>query len=429
MPTVRRHVRVPSTAVDLQANGPAAGPARLPVLVGGADSPTGLGVARALRGEDVPVVGLALDPRAPTCRSTLWHEIVPVATACDDAWLDAMAVAARAHGPMVLMPARDDVVAAVAANAAVLRERFVFVMPDEDVVTRLLDKTAFHDWAVREGFPVPRTEIVGDESELADALARMSYPAILKPYERTEAWQAVSRKDKVYRLESAADVESIPFALFDVAPRYVIQEWVPGYDSDVHFCLVYRDRDGTELDHQTGRKIVQWPVETGSTALCVSTDDEELHILTTKLFDAAGLVGVGSLEVKRNRADGSLYITEPTVGRPNLQSNVATAAGVNLTVLAYRDACGLPVPEPARRRGVWVHEATLPQAVVVALRRGRLDAREVLRALRGPAGRAAAYAARGDVGPLLGEVLRRARKVRALVGTLSRTRHGSTTTR
>lgn len=377
----------------------------------GADSLTGLGVARALRDEDVTIVGLAADVHAPSCHSSLWHEIVPVG---GGNWITAVVATARRYGRMVLMPVTDETVEIVARHARELDGLVDLVIPDEATVTTLLDKTAFHDWARRHGFPVPRSEIVADRAELDAALRRLAFPTVLKPFEPTAAWRAVNGRDKVRLLDSPAAVDRFGFDLFAVAPRFVLQEWVPGRDSDVWFYLTYRDRRGVELAHQVGRKLAQWPVDTGCTALCVTADDEELATLARKLFDAVGMVGVGSLEVKRSSADGRLYITEPTVGRPDLQSNIATAAGVNLTAVAYRDACGLPPgPAPTPRPAVWVHETTLPKALVSALRRGRLDARALGTAVRLRARRSAAFLARGDAGPLRREVARLARVVRS----------------
>jgi predicted ATP-grasp superfamily ATP-dependent carboligase len=393
------------------------------VLVAGADSPTGLGVARALHAEGPTIVGMTTDPSASPCRSALWREVLPAGDGSETDWLAAMRTAASRYGRMVLIPVADEVVDLVARHSSALAAHFDFVLPGAGVVQTLLDKTEFHDWAVRQGFPVPHTEIVTDEAELAAALDRITYPAVIKPFERTPRWQVVSPRHKAYRLDSPSDLDRIGFRLFDVAPRYVLQQWIPGRDSDVWFCLTYRDREGRTLGQQVGRKLVQWPVGTGCTALATTGEDEELHVLTQKLLDAAGHVGVGSLEVKRSSADGRFYITEPTVGRPNLQSNLATAAGVNLTLLQYRDACGLPTgPVPAPRRALWVHETSLPRAVAVSIARRCLDVRAIVAGVHGSTARTAAFSAPRDTRPLRTELARLARKaVGVLVGRVGGT--------
>jgi D-aspartate ligase len=395
---------------------------RRPVLVAGAETPTGLGIARARAGERVPVVGLTTDPDAPTCHSRHWHAIAPVLDDSPEAWLTALRSAGARYGRMVLMPADDLVVRIVAQHRAELDGLFDIVAPPLDVVETLLDKTRFHVWATEHGLPVPVTEVVTDEHELRAALAEMPFPVVLKPFERTAAWQAVSMRDKVHRLGSVADLDRLPFRPFDVADRFVVQEWIPGRDSDVWFCLTYRDRDGHEVASRVGRKLAQWPVDTGSTAVAVTAENEDLAALTRKVFDSvgsdgAGFVGTGSLEVRRSSRDGRLLITEPTVGRPNLQSGLATAAGTNLTAIAYRDALLLPQrPTQRPREAVWVHETALPRSIVVAGRRGTLDTaalRTAFGAVLHGRTRAGAFGAPGDREPARREYARLAKKAGA----------------
>jgi len=275
----------------------------------------------------------------------------------------------------------------------------------------LADKTVFGPWARENGFLVPRTRVAHSPEELTAALEELSYPVVLKPSMRSERWLAGGGKKLHYRLDSPTAIAGMPFQPFDVADRYVVQEWIEGNDSDVHFCLVYRDRSGRELAYRTGRKLLQWPVGTGNTAICTTTEDPVLHELTQRLFDRAGLVGLGSLEVKRDRRDGQYYITEPTVGRPNLQSNIATAAGQNLAVLAYHDARGASVGpgRPPSRNALWVNERNLPDALVVAARRRQLDLAEIGRALLRSRAAMFAYGQAGDMQPLTAGLVRRLR--------------------
>ena len=257
------------------------------------------------------------------------------------------------------------------------------MLPDLPTVDRLLDKSVFHEWALANDFPVPRTAIVHNPGQLRAALAEMAFPVVFKPVERTPQWQDFSKYGTAYRFETADDFKRLPFAPFDAADRFVVQEWIPGRDSDVYFCLTYRNRNGEELAAQGGRKITQWRVDTGSTALAVTHQDAELYKLTRRLLDTAGHVGFGSLEVRRSTRDGRMFITEPTVGRPDLQTALAAAAGVNLVDMAYRDALRLPAP-PSRpsREAIWIHETAFPRSVLVAARRRRLDGRTLLAALR-----------------------------------------------
>jgi predicted ATP-grasp superfamily ATP-dependent carboligase len=313
---------------------------------------------------------------------------------------------------MVLFPADDTVVRIVAEHAGELATQFHFVLPDLPTVDRLLDKSVFHEWALANDFPVPHTAIVHNPGQLRAALDEMAFPVVFKPVERTPQWQDFSKYGTAYRFETADDFERLPFAPFDAADRFVVQEWIPGRDSDVYFCLTYRNQNGEELAAQGGRKITQWRVDTGSTALAVTHQDAELHKLTRRLFDTAGHVGFGSLEVRRSTRDGRMLITEPTVGRPDLQTALAAAAGVNLVEMAYRDALRLPAP-PSRpsREAIWIHETAFPRSVLVAARRRRLDGHTLLAALRTRRTPTGAFFSDRDPLPLVLETAKVANKI------------------
>ncbi|MGH3898356.1 MAG: hypothetical protein ACRDTA_08890, partial [Pseudonocardiaceae bacterium] len=219
---------------------------RSPVLIAGAGTPTGLAIARGLRDTGVPIIGASLSPTAPTCRSRLWHSVLPVSASTTEAWLATLRAAHARYGPMVLLLADDTVVRIVAEHAGELATQFDFVLPDLPTVDRLLDKSVFHEWAVANDFPVPHTTIVHNPEQLRAALHEMTFPVVFKPVEHTPQWRAVSTHYKVHRFNSITDFERLPFAPFDAGDRFVVQEWIPGRDSDVYFCLTYRNRNGDE---------------------------------------------------------------------------------------------------------------------------------------------------------------------------------------
>lgn len=397
----------------------------IPIVITAADIPVGLGLARALRGLGVPIYGLASDRGSPCCRSTVWSDVARVGETSERGLLEALLELSARHPRQVLFPAQDDDVDIISRNRELLGDHYCFVLPDHPTVQLLADKSAFARWAQENGFPVPRTHIVSTPDELDIALKDSTFPVVLKPSVRSQSWQAAGGRKKQYRLDSPAAVANMPFDPFAVSERYVVQEWIEGNDSDVHFCLVYRDRSRRELAHQTGRKLVQWPIDTGNTAICTTTDDSGLHQLTNQLFDRTGLVGLASLEVKRDRRDGRYYITEPTVGRPNLQSNVATAGGTNLAVAAYHDARGgsADIGPSRRRNAIWLNERNLPSALVVAARRRQLNIVELGRALFRSRAVTFAYWAAGDMRPLMAGL---ARRLRAPARLLTRRRSATT---
>jgi D-aspartate ligase len=213
----------------------------------------------------------------------------------------------------------------------------------------------------------------------------MPFPVILKPLYRTAAWSRYSPVDKAIRLDSAADMDRIKFDLFAAAPALILSQWIDGPDSAVHYCLAYCER-GVMRASYTGRKLLQYPRQTGSTAICVGTNNGEVREIAEETFRQARFEGLGSVEVKYG-GDGRPYITEPTVGRPNLQSYSAVAAGCNLHAMALAHALGIELPSPASRRRNcwWVEEGAVLELATSSSDQPvpwRLLGREIVRARR-----------------------------------------------
>ena len=332
------------------------------VVVTGADNVTGMGTARALRRikcQKIELIGLCTNLNSAFCKSRIWNQIKPVSNEVGEL-LEQLIAIGRSMSPckLVLFPVQDDVVRLVSDYRKELGEYFSFVLPSKESVDLLMDKVAFYHWARSKGLPVPESYGVTERSELLDVLNKIEFPVILKPAIRTLKWEETSPKDKVFILKKKEDIDGINFDLFKTSPKFLIQKWVEGSDSDIHFCLMYIDKNWKELGYFTGRKLLQWPTKCGSTAICVGDSNAEVYELTRKVFDAAQFIGMGSLEVKQSSEDKRYYIMELTVGRNDLQSYVAVAGGVNLTCSALFDATDQSQHSSGgtRKKVIWMDE-------------------------------------------------------------------------
>jgi predicted ATP-grasp superfamily ATP-dependent carboligase len=372
-------------------------------FVTGADHPTALGAARALHAAGATVIGFTHRHEAWACRSRAWAEIRRLSGgAVDEAASEVLSAAEGSNCPIFLLPTEDDMVAEFSRTRDQFPELVRMCCPPDHVVRTLLEKTRFVDWAESRGYPVPRSKVAHSKEELTALLKSFSYPAILKPLVRTPEWQRSSPVEKAIRLEASGDIEGLPFDLFRVAPSYVVSEWIEGDDSDVYFCLAFLDSRSEIVASFSGRKLLQYPRLTGSTAICASNDLPELDVMTADLFRAVGCQGLASLEVKRSATDGKLLITEPTVGRPNLQSFAAVAAGVNLCGIAMRHVWGQDFSDllGPRKQCVWIEESGLFEVLTTRTRVPvpvRMILREAVRARR----ISGAYLAISDPGPFV----------------------------
>lgn len=318
----------------------------------------GLGVVRSLgrAGVRVAVIDCAPGPALDSRFARVAIGDAPERSG--RAFLEAIvALAGRLGGRPVLVLTQEATVVATCDHPDVLGDAVRHLAPDPATTRLLLSKEHTQERAEAMGFPVPRTVRLASPAEVEAARA-LTYPVVLKPAQKSEAWERSRRK--AYRFDGFDELAALYGGMSADAPPVVVQEWIEGSDCDLWFTLVWRDGQGGGQAF-TGRKLRQWPPGVGGTASCAPAPPgvaAELEALTEQFLAAVGCVGLASIEYKQDRRSGRFLMVEPTVARTDFQEEVATLNGVNLPLAAYRALLGLPAPVAGRPgRGVIWREA------------------------------------------------------------------------
>lgn len=316
----------------------------------------GLGVARSLLRERVPVWLLDTDARRPEMRTRGATPVV-VSSLHGEALVDdllRLAAAQFVGVRPVLLLTQEESVKSVSHHRDRLAAFYRLNLPPVDVVDALQHKEGFQRLAERLGSPIPPLVHVRTLADLP-AIERLRYPVVIKPGERNEDYGHQFKK--AYRVESAAEGAELIRRILPVMADMVVQEWIEGPDSSIYFCLQYLDRQGDVAASFTGRKIRSWPPQVGGTASCVVASEahEELSAMTARFFRAAGVVGMASMEYKRDVRSHEFRMVEPTVGRTDYQEEVAALNGINLPYAAWCRELDRPVPAAtiSERPVVW----------------------------------------------------------------------------
>ncbi|EIM02183.1 FAD-dependent oxidoreductase [Rhodanobacter thiooxydans] len=316
----------------------------------------GLGVARSLAHARVPVWLLDTDMRRPQMH-TRAAKPLPIRATHGEALVEELVRlgTTRFSGVRpVLLLTQEESVKTVSRHRDLLSAYYRFSLPPGDVVDTLLHKQGFQRCAEQLGSPVPPLLHIRTLADLS-ALEHLHYPVVVKPGERNVdyGW----RFRKAYRVESAAEAAELVRRILPVMADVVVQEWIEGPDSNIYFCLQYLGGQGQAVGAFTGRKIRSWPPQVGGTASCTAAAEvhAELCAMTTRFFQAVGVIGMASMEYKRDARSGEFRMVEPTVGRTDYQEEVASLNGVNLPYAAWCSELGLPFPPPAaaKRPVVW----------------------------------------------------------------------------
>jgi len=306
---------------------------------------SGLGVVRALARHGIPVRAVAHAPHP--ARATRYATVVQARAWGPDAIVEELVALGRtldARAPLFLCG--DEPVLWLSRLRAELEPFFHLSLPSHEVVELLMDKTRFVAYAEGRGWPVPRSRIVHDPDSLERAIDELDAPLILKPAQRNFVYRRRSLP-KAFIATGPEDLRAAYGRIAAAESDAVVQEFVPGGDDRIGFCLGYGPRDGGDPVTFAGRKLLQWPPRCGNTAVAAPAPEPwrgPLSELIRSIWDDVSYRGLGSLECKFDPRTGRPLITEPTVGRVNLQNEIAPLNGVNLPVRMYCDLTGLPAP-------------------------------------------------------------------------------------
>lgn len=362
----------------------------------------GMATARALGRLGIPVIGIDTDLQQPGARTRYARKIC-----CKDfvsggpGLLDCLMEVGRVLDHKgVLFPSGDLNVAVVSEHRALLHDHFHFALPSKEVVQLFLNKKAFYQFAMRKGFCIPQTFFPVGPEEVGGIAERIAYPCLIKPFQPNATWRRTF-DTRLFVADSPPMLISLYDHLFRVHQDLIIQEYMPGPDSELYWGVAYLDKDREPLAVWTGRKLRQYPRRFGTATLAESRWEPRVAQEAVSILQAMGHRGYGVVEFKRDRRDGRFKITEATGGRTWFPHGLVTRSGLNLPFIMYCDLLDLDVQVPTHyEEGIkWIHEERdLKTVFLYFLPERELSLWSWIRSYRGK--RTYAYAAWDDPMPL-----------------------------
>ncbi|AOV16825.1 hypothetical protein BJI67_06905 [Acidihalobacter aeolianus] len=313
----------------------------VPALVVGAGL-NGLGVARSLHAAGVPVWIADIDATQPGMHSRCAKPLVLTGRQPLHLELEALVRGQAADHRPVLLLTQEHAVKALADHQDQLDRSYRFILPTPQILHALMHKPTFDQWARESGLRVPASYRVCSAVDVDEVLAAQPMPIVIKPSAHVSEFESQFRK--AYRVETREEARKLLLEMLAVWPDLIVQEWVPGSDSDIYFCLQQLSETGQVEASFVGRKIRAWPPGTGGTASCAPAPVDDASILaerTTAFFSQRAVRGLAGMEYKRHKASGEYIAIEPTIGRTDYQEEIATLNGVNLPYACYLSAMGL----------------------------------------------------------------------------------------
>lgn len=354
-------------------------------VVIGLDCITGLQTARILVHHNVPVLAIARNPNHFCCKTRVCERIFSADTASEEFIRTLENLGPELSHKAVLFPCTDMSVLLLSRNRRRLQDWYHIILPEPDVVEKLMNKISFYTYAEEKGLPIPGTFFLKSKADALKAAKELTFPCILKPPIKTPTWEK-NTKAKVFKIADPNEFLAVYDQCSGWADILMAQEWIEGTDANLYSCNCYFNKQSEPIVTFIARKLRQWPPETGTSCLGEECRNDVVLEESIRLFREVGYCGLGYVEMKQDERTGEYYIIEPNIGRPTGRSAIAEAGDVELLYSMYCDAVVLPLPANLQQnyRGVkWIYLRHDFQSALHYLRRGDLTLTDWWKSWRG----------------------------------------------
>ncbi|ANM31195.1 hypothetical protein ABI59_18890 [Acidobacteria bacterium Mor1] len=367
---------------------------------------TGLGIARNLAPHGVHVVGISSQEDVPGAHSRYCRALTGPDSAHAPEELAEFLIGLARLEPVqpILFATRDADVEFIDRFREPLEAEMILTQPAHELLDALVNKARLAELAERHGVDSPVTLSLSSAEELEQNAGRLPFPAVVKPVYAAElpGLRDALNGQKGLRVDDRAALDAVAAKAFAAGSRVLVQEWVDGEADEFYIVGLYIGAAGRCLGAFTSRKLVQYPPGFGLGCLYRTVDLPELRDSAVAFLEGIGYRGLAEVEYKRDPESGRFRLIEINTRHWD-QHPMGTAAGVNLSLLAYRDlAEGAAPDEPCypRRRSSWIRGLGLLRAIKAELRHGSQGMLMARRALS-PSRRAYALWSWSDPMPVL----------------------------
>jgi predicted ATP-grasp superfamily ATP-dependent carboligase len=278
----------------------------------------------------------------------------------DDDWIRMIRSIVQSLRIDVVLPVTEKGVELVARNRTAVSE-FVAIPPlaDFKLIMMVQDKWSFHRFAVRNGFPVPASVLIGKAGETSVASLdpdSVDYPALLKPTMVDGGFGILKVKkpsDLAYAWSNGRIMKGY---------HYLLQSYIPGTVA----CLAIYSQGGEIIAYTLWKTLLTSRRRLYYSARAMEYfNDQSLITLSKRLIATMKWDGIANIDFLIDSNDSSVKILDfnPRLGQSILGSLVA---GVNFPLLACLGAMGLEYPKMQQQESIrYAHPATQSRMLVL----------------------------------------------------------------
>jgi D-aspartate ligase len=345
---------------------------------------TGLGVIRSLGQNGIRILGIDHRFNIGCASRYTRYSICPHPLRKEKEFIRWIRSRFSDDHPLPAFITQDDFLTAISRNRESIGDCFKLNMIDHALLESITDKYQQSLLSQKAGIATPATWLVKEPSDLLQIRDQISYPVIIKGRDVNRWRNAISKLIKVYLAYDYEALATRTGGLLKSGIPIIVQEIIPGPETNHYKYCSYINRDGKILAEFTLRKIRQNPVRFGFGTVVESIPNNDVIESGRKLLSGIGFTGIGSVEFKQDQNEGTLKLIEINP-RYWQQNYLSTRCGVNFPYLNYLDLLDKnPDPVLEFKSGVkWINILKDFDSYLTYRNEGSLSYRDWRKSLKG----------------------------------------------
>lgn len=234
---------------------------------------------------------------------------------------------------ILLIGCGDSYVEVISSNLDRLESNVIAPYMPFYKIEPLTDKENFYKLCEENGIDYPKTLSINSDDEL-NIEGKFTPPFVIKPSDSVDYWRhSFDGQDKVFIVNTEEELKTILKKIFDSGYKksVILQEFVPGDDSNMRVLTCYSDREGDVKLMALGHVLLEehTPKGTGNHAVILNEYNEELYLKFKRFLENVNYKGFSNFDLKYDPRDGKYKAFElnPRQGRSNYY---VTHSGYNL---------------------------------------------------------------------------------------------------
>ena len=238
----------------------------------------------------------------------------------------------------VIFISNDEYLSFYIQNESFIKQSFISLLPSSNMIKSISSKYDLYKIAINNNIPVPATYLVKSLADIDKVVKiKLNYPLFVKGNDVNQWRSKISShikgfviKDKIALYDKLKDIISK-----NVYP--LIQEVIIGDDcNNFKGCVLYDEKSFCKL-YFSLQKVHHYPIHYGVGSHVISRKNNDLELITKKLFSSLKYIGVGSAEFKFDNRDQKFKLIEINP-RYWQQNSLADVCGLNFPYYNYLEA-------------------------------------------------------------------------------------------